>query len=205
LDFQKAGPGPAFSIQFAWGVVESLGLCYIPARAHKGNQRQINTLIGKEHRMFRMKATLSLMLAACCLFVPSLAFAHCEIPCGIYHDEVRFELLSEHIETITKSMNQINELSVAGEKNYNQLVRWVTNKEEHAAKFMDIVEQYFLHQRIKPVDPSETEKYQTYLKQVELSHRMLVTAMKCKQTTDIGHTTTLTELLAQFKEAYGSK
>ena len=155
--------------------------------------------------MFRIRATLSVLLAACCLLMPSVVSAHCEIPCGIYHDEVRFELLSEHIETIAKSMNQINELSAAGEMNYNQLVRWVTNKEDHAAKFMEIVEQYFMHQRIKPVDPSESDKYQAYLKLVELSHPMLVSAMKCKQTADIQHPATLTELLAQFKEAYGAE
>ena len=60
------------------------------------------------------------------------AKAHCEIPCGIYGDSVRIALLYEHIETIEKSMNQINELSKSENPDYNQLVRWVMNKEEYA-------------------------------------------------------------------------
>ena len=58
--------------------------------------------------------------------------AHCEIPCGIYADSIRISLIEEHITTIEKSMNQINEISASSSPNYNQLVRWVTNKEEHA-------------------------------------------------------------------------
>nr|WP_319571807.1 superoxide dismutase [Ni] [uncultured Draconibacterium sp.] len=58
--------------------------------------------------------------------------AHCEIPCGIYGNSVRIALLYEHIETIEKSMNQINKLSKSENPDYNQLVRWVMNKEEYA-------------------------------------------------------------------------
>ena len=84
------------------------------------------------------------------------SFAHCEIPCGIYADSVRITLIKEHITTIEKSMNQIEEISQSSKPNYNQLVRWVNNKEEHAMKIQEIVSQYFLHQRIKIVD--ETQK-----------------------------------------------
>ncbi|PLX11209.1 MAG: superoxide dismutase, partial [Marinilabiliales bacterium] len=38
-------------------------------------------------------------------------FAHCEIPCGIYEDTIRIELIKEHIITIEKSMKMIHELS----------------------------------------------------------------------------------------------
>ena len=41
----------------------------------------------------------------------NLAYSHCQIPCGIYGDYTRIDLLREHIATIEKSMNQINELS----------------------------------------------------------------------------------------------
>ena len=78
-----------------------------------------------------------------------LAKAHCEIPCGIYGDDIRLSLLQEHITTIEKSMREIAELSKAKKPNHNQLVRWITNKEAHAVKFQEIVSQYFLHQRIK--------------------------------------------------------
>ena len=35
-------------------------------------------------------------------FVAKIAHSHCEIPCGIYHDHMRIELLNEHVATIEK-------------------------------------------------------------------------------------------------------
>ena len=46
--------------------------------------------------------------------------AHCEIPCGIFGDSMRIAMIYEDIETIEKSMNEINNLSTAGNENYNQ-------------------------------------------------------------------------------------
>lgn len=133
------------------------------------------------------------------------SYAHCEIPCGIYGDSVRVELIAEHIETIAKSMNQINELSEAGDKNYNQLVRWVMNKEEHAKKIQDIVSQYFLHQRIKPVQPTEVEAYAKYTNQLALLHQLLVLSMKAKQTTDLTVIDNLKNTLDKFSHSYFHK
>jgi len=130
------------------------------------------------------------------------ALAHCEIPCGIYDDELRITLLKEHIATIEKSMDQISALSVEAEKNYNQLVRWISNKEDHAGKFMEIVTQYFMTQRIKPADPADTSGYRVYQDQLGLLHQMLVSAMNCKQTTDRIHTARLRELVDRFSAAY---
>lgn len=130
------------------------------------------------------------------------SFAHCQIPCGIYDDEARFDQMTEHIMTIEKSMKEINDLSAAGEKNYNQLVRWVNNKEDHADKYMEIVTQYFMTQRIKPVDQTDTAAYAGYTKKVVLLQQMLVEAMKCKQTTDSAHTEKLRQLLARFHDLY---
>jgi nickel superoxide dismutase len=129
-------------------------------------------------------------------------FAHCEIPCGIYNDPMRFDMIEEHITTIEKSMNSINELSQAGEKNYNQLVRWVTNKETHATELQHIVEQYFLTQRVKPVKSDAGDDYAKYRKQLELCHRIIVEAMKAKQTTDLSHVEALRALTAEFRASY---
>ncbi len=63
------------------------------------------------------------------------AAAHCQIPCGIYNDELRVQLIEEHIDTIEKSMKQIATLGAQSPLDNNQLVRWVMNKEEHAQKF----------------------------------------------------------------------
>lgn len=146
-----------------------------------------------------MKVRILLLLAM--LALPKVVYTHCEIPCGIYDDEVRFSLLAENITTIEKSMTKISELSSGGEKNYNQLVRWITNKEEHAAKFVNIVTQYFMTQRIKEIAP-DADGYDVYVKQVTLMHAMIRTAMKCKQTTDLSNSAALSSLLKEFEKLY---
>jgi nickel superoxide dismutase len=132
----------------------------------------------------------------------SFLYAHCEIPCGIYHDNLRIELLREHIQTIEKSMNQAVELSKADAVNYNQLVRWIHNKDEHANKIQEIVTQYFMTQRIKPAAATDDAVNTEYLSKLTLLHEMLVYAMKCKQTTDPENAQKLTELVDKFYNAY---
>ena len=121
--------------------------------------------------------------------------AHCQIPCGIYDDELRAKLIAEHITTIEKSMNQIVELGKQSPVNYNQLVRWINNKEEHATEIQTIVSEYFLTQRIKPEDKD-------YEKRLKVLHTMLVSAMKCKQTTDLANVEALRTQLKEFSDLY---
>jgi len=152
-----------------------------------------------------MRIKLSCTLIIMALLMPALASAHCQIPCGIYDDQARFTLLKEHIGTIEKSMTSITDLSAEGEKNYNQIVRWVINKEEHAQKLMDIVTEYFMAQRIKPADPADAAAHADYLKKIEMLHNLLVYAMKCKQTTDLANVEKLKTLVADFEKLYFSK
>ena len=133
------------------------------------------------------------------------AYPHCQIPCGIYDDDARLAAIREHIETIEKSMRKIGELGAAEKPNYNQLVRWVTNKEHHADEISEIVTQYFMAQRVKPADASDKKAWDQYVKKLTLLHRMLVVAMKAKQTTDLQHTKALSELLDEFTRAYKGK
>jgi len=124
--------------------------------------------------------------------------AHCEIPCGIYEDALRIGLMREHATTIEKSMTQIMVLEKEKEINYNQLVRWINNKEEHAVKLQDIVARYFMTQRIKPDAADYDQKISTL-------HKMLVSAMKCKQTTDLKNINELRSLIDRFEELYLKK
>jgi nickel superoxide dismutase len=131
------------------------------------------------------------------------AAAHCQIPCGIYDDELRVQLIEEHITTIEKSMTQIIALSKASPVDYNQLVRWVNNKEEHAQKIQDIVTAYFMAQRIKmPADHSDEKAMNEYIHKLALLHAIQVHAMKAKQSTDLGEVETLRKLVEQFRTAY---
>ncbi len=143
-----------------------------------------------------------LVIAAIAAFLAVRAGAHCEIPCGIYDDQTRFKLLNEHIDTIAKSIHEIGHLSEDGAKqNYNQLVRWVVNKETHASEFQQIVTQYFMTQRVKPVAP-DAPGYNHYVAQLTVLHQMLVEAMKAKQSADPATVKKLRELTAQFEKLY---
>ena len=141
----------------------------------------------------KYRMSLLLVLFSTLLFVAGNAFAHCEIPCGIYDDEVRMSLIEEHAATIEKSMNQIVELEKGG--NANQLVRWVTNKETHANELQHIVTQYFMTQRVKFDTPD-------YDKKLAALHEMLVYAMKCKQTTEVKNVEMLRQAAEKFHKLY---
>jgi nickel superoxide dismutase len=129
-------------------------------------------------------------------------YAHCQIPCGIYGDQTRFTLLREHITTIEKSMKQITTLSKDASVNMNQLVRWVSNKDQHADEFTDIVTYYFLAQRIKIADEGNVSEFADYQKKVTVLHQMMVYSMKCKQTTDLENVKKLSTLVDQFEAMY---
>ncbi len=153
-----------------------------------------------------MKRTILVLSAVWFLALSALAapraVAHCQIPCGIYDDPMRFDMLQEHVTTIEKSMKQIQELSAEEEPNYNQIVRWVQNKEDHANQFSEIVTYYFLAQRIKPVDSSDRAAFSKYLDQLRQLHEMTVVAMKCKQTTDLENCEKLRSLVKAFRQSY---
>ena len=106
------------------------------------------------------------------------AYAHCQIPCGIYGDQTRFVTLNEHITTIEKSMNEINELAKDPQANANQLVRWVMNKETHAQNIISTISDYFLTQRVKPNQKDYTERLARH-------HAVIVAAMQAKQQADM--------------------
>ena len=134
----------------------------------------------------------------CFLIFVNNVYAHCEVPCGIYDDQMRVAMISEHITTIEKSMKQIMKIQKEKNHNANQLIRWVTNKENHANELQEIVSQYFMTQRIK-------FDAKNYDKKISMLHQMLVYAMKCKQTTDPENAQKLRDALKSFEELYFAK
>lgn len=151
----------------------------------------------KPHRL------VSLALVASCLLAlaPSL-MAHCQIPCGIFGDETRFVIMREHVTTIEKSMKQIGAVGSAEKPDWNQLVRWVENKEAHAGELSEIVTYYFMAQRIKPAPAGDEAAGKKYQHELTLLHHMLVYAMKAKQTTELAHVEKLRELIDAFEKSY---
>ena len=129
---------------------------------------------------------------------------HCEVPCGIYDDQLRFVQMLEDTKTIAKSIASINEFvdGFDGEpptaKGINQTMRWVTTKENHATNIQGIVSQYFLTQRIKP----DNERY---VEQLKAAHAVMVTAMKCKQDADAKTAENLRNAILDLYRAYEGK
>ncbi len=152
-----------------------------------------------------MKIKVSILLLLLSMASYTKLSAHCEVPCGIYNDMLRVELLMEHFTTIEKSMTQINKLSNEENKNYNQLVRWINTKEEHANKIQNIVYQYFMSQRISIKKEDDRKARKKYISQITLAHKLLVLAMKTKQSTDTKYIAELQSTLKQFTEVYFSK
>jgi len=136
------------------------------------------------------------------VFFTSMVYSHCQIPCGIYGDPARFDMIAEHITTIEKSMKQITELSKRDKLNMNHITRWVYNKEKHADELSHIVTYYFMAQRIKFVDKSQGKAYEDYIKKLTLLHKILVYSMKAKQTTDLSNVEKLRSLLTEFRVTY---
>jgi nickel superoxide dismutase len=154
--------------------------------------------------MKRFSVAFFLTLALISVTVP--ASAHCQIPCGIFDDELRVQLIEEHIGTVEKSMKQIVALAAEDDEDYNQIVRWVNNKEYHAQEIQDIVTAYFLAQRIKPVaDHDDKEAMNEYHHKLAILHAIQIHAMKAKQSTNLEEIETLRKLTAEFRTAYFGK
>jgi len=119
------------------------------------------------------------------LLLQGSLLAHCQVPCGIYNDAARIIQIQEDFSTIQKAMTKIKELSQQQDAtSMNQLTRWILTKEDHASKIQKVVSDYFLTQRIKA--KTEGSEFDTYVKQTTTLHQILVSAMKCKQTVELG-------------------
>ena len=106
-------------------------------------------------------------------------------------------------ETIEKASKKIIELSKDPSANAHQLVRWVNNKESHAQSIQETVTNYFLAQRLKPAE-METDK-ESYLKKLTTCHKLIVAAMKCKQSTDPKAVEALHNELHVFMDLFGEQ
>jgi nickel superoxide dismutase len=134
---------------------------------------------------------------------PAAAPVHCLVPCGVYGDKMRIDMLMEDATTIEKGMTTLQAMDQESSPSKNQMVRWVMNKDDHSQKIQETVADYWLAQRIKtPKDTTDAAAMAKYHGQLELLHRITVSAMKCKQTTDKGHVENLRKLALEFSETY---
>lgn len=166
----------------------------IPSKALLRKQRLIRFGIMKN--IICLAAVLSFAIS------PSVS-AHCQVPCGIYDDDNVISSMHTDWVTIEKAGKEIVKLSENPGENAHQLTRWIMNKESHAQSIQDKVLNYFLAQRLK-LPENEADK-ELYLKKLALCHEIIVTAMKCKQSTDPANVEELHKLLHSFDEHFGSE
>lgn len=135
---------------------------------------------------------------------PVPAPLHCQVPCGIYTDQLRFEWMLEDTKTIAKAIGGINDFaSSIGDGTLtgtaiNQANRWTTTKEDHASHVQEVMASYFLAQRIKSDNPQ-------YVQQLTAAHLVIVSAMKCKQAADPATAEALKAAILDFYRAYEGK
>jgi len=152
---------------------------------------------------FRVMKNTILLAAALGFAFPTSVSAHCQVPCGIYDDDNVIGSMHTDWVTIEKACKEIAALSEKPGENAHQLTRWIVNKESHAQAIQDKVLNYFLAQRVKlPADDAGKE---AYLKKLELCHEVIVTAMKCKQSTDLANVEKLHDLMHSFEDQFGTK
>jgi nickel superoxide dismutase len=137
---------------------------------------------------------------AAALGIARVAAAHCEVPCGIYADQRRFEQMLEDCDTIAKAMKSISDLMLDAPDPtaVNQAIRWTTTKESHATNTQHVVAQYFLTQRIK----ADSDRY---VEQLKAAHGVMVAAMKCKQTVEPANADKLRKAIHDLYRAYEGK
>ena len=150
----------------------------------------------------RLLLLLAWTLSSVVVALPE-AQAHCQVPCGIYDDEARFDAMIEDAATIAKAATKIGELSEKSDaQSAQQLVRWTLTKEEHASRIIEVVSQYFLTQKLKPVDAQDKKTRTAYLDTLAACHGVMRAAMVAKQKADPAAAEALSSAIEAMKKHF---
>lgn len=104
--------------------------------------------------------------------------AHCQMPCGIYHDDMIYDQIDQFVETVYKGISVMNDSKFSTVKEKNEFIRWVMQKEKCCNEAADLILRYFLQQKIA-VGEDDTEK------RLVSAHKLLFMLMAIKQNTDL--------------------
>jgi nickel superoxide dismutase len=115
-------------------------------------------------------------------------FSHCQMPCGIYHDDMVYNLVDQYVETMFKGISVLNNSKFATVKERNEFVRWVMEKDKSSDQTAHLISEYFLQQKIK-VGGDDTTK------QLISAHKLLFMLMQIKQGVDL-------ELVRKFQKEW---
>ncbi len=135
-----------------------------------------------------------LFLSSMCMVLcyQSLIFSHCQMPCGIYHDDMVFDQIDQYIETTAKGITILQDSKFSTTQNRNEFMRWVMQKENSSNEVANLLVTYFLQQKIKP-DEEDTAK------RVISAHKMLFWLVQIKQSSDLEALNSFYEEWERFK------
>lgn len=128
----------------------------------------------------------------CCTLSQTQISAHCQMPCGIYHDEMVFDQVDQYIETMVKGISVLKEDKFKSIQDYNVATRWIILKEEASIEIADLITVYFLQQKIKPGEEDTTKK-------VISAHKLLFYLVQIKQLVDLRAVNDFYEEWEKFK------
>jgi nickel superoxide dismutase len=104
--------------------------------------------------------------------------AHCQMPCGIYHDDMVFAQVNQFVETMHKGISVINQSKFVSISDRNEVIRWVMQKDKDSDKMAELILTYFLQQKIKPGEPDTVKK-------LVAAHHLLFLLVAIKQNADL--------------------
>lgn len=124
--------------------------------------------------MFR-KLLVGVILGWCCQMQ---LIAHCQMPCGIYHDEMVFDQIDQFVETTVKAISVMEDNPFKTVQDRAAFVRWVVQKDKGADDVAHLITTYFLQQKIKPGEDDT-------VKRVLSAHQLLFYLVQIKQNVDL--------------------
>jgi nickel superoxide dismutase len=104
--------------------------------------------------------------------------AHCQMPCGIYHDDMVFDQVDQYVETMYKAISMLKDSQFSTVREKNEFIRWVIQKEKASDEVAQLITTYFLQQKIKPGEEDTVKKLVS-------AHKLLFLAVQIKQNTDL--------------------
>lgn len=104
--------------------------------------------------------------------------AHCQMPCGIYNDQMVYDKIDEYFMTMVKAVSALKDNKFENLHDRNQFVRWITEKDAQSDEVANVITTYFLQQKIRPGDEDNFDL-------VKSAHKLLFLLVAIKQNVDL--------------------
>ncbi len=142
-----------------------------------------------------MKKILFAAVLSSFIFYQDPISAHCQMPCGIYHDAMVYDQIDQYVETMVKAMAMLNDSKFSSARDRNEFTRWVITKEEESDNMAQLITKYFLQQKIKPGEDDTN-------KRLDSAHKLLFLLVQIKQTVDVKFVRSFAEEWDKFKRMF---